>query len=242
MEGTAPPEYRQAWVRGNKLLDTLPSVTYRRINRYLQSVTLRGGAVISDAGGVLDHAYFPTGCVLSLQTVLQDGSAIETANIGSEGAFGLSVASSRRVSLVRGVVRFEGAVIRCPLDALRDEVADELVCHLCMVNSQSILTQVQQNMVCNARHDTTARLCRWLLTMHDRAGRESVGYPQSSLAGILGETRESVALAAQSMQTDGLIIYQRGNLRMVDRAGIERTSCECYALVKKRCEELLPSH
>ena len=242
VENVATPEFRPAWGRRNKLLDMLKSATSRRISPYLQSVPLKRGAVVCEAGGVVNYAYFPTGCVLSLQTVLDNGSAMETANIGSEGAFGLSAILSRRMSFVRSVVRLQGALIRCPLDALRDEVGDKLLCHLCAVNSESILTQVQQNMVCNARHDTTARLCRWLLTMHDRAGRESMGYPQSSLAGILGETHESVALAAQSMQTDGLVICQRGNLRMVDRAGIEQASCECYALVKKRCDELLPSH
>jgi CRP-like cAMP-binding protein len=236
MENVATPEYRQTWVRHNKVLDSLQSATRRRISPYLQAVPLGRGAVVCEAGGVLDYAYFPTGCVLSLQTVLDNGSAMETANIGSEGAFGLSAILSRRMSFVRSVVRLQGALIRCPLDALRDEVGDKLLCHLCAVNSESILTQVQQNMVCNARHDTTARLCRWLLTMHDRAGGESLAYPQTFLAGILGETCQSIALAAQTMQYNGLVTCRRGTIHMVDRAGLEQASCDCYAIVKKRLD------
>jgi len=236
METIATPEYGQAGVPRNKLLDTLLSAVCQRIGPSLQSVTLGLGAVVCEAGGVLDYAYFPTGCVLALQTVLENGSAIETANIGSEGAVGLSAVLSSRVSFVRGVVRLQGPLIRCPLHALRDEAEDEEVRHLCLVNSESMLTQVQQNIVCNARHDTTSRLCRWLLTMHDRSGGESVAYPQTFLAGILDETYAAVALAAQSLQTEGLVAYRRGTLRILDRPGLEQTSCECYAIVKKRLD------
>jgi CRP-like cAMP-binding protein len=222
--------------RRNRILHNLESATCWRISPYLQSVTPGRGAVVFEPGAVLDYAYFPTGCVISLQAVLENDAAIETANIGSEGAFGLSAILSSRVSFVRGVVRLPGALIRCPLDALRDEGADEVVRHLCVVNSESILTQVQQNAVCKARHDTTARLCRWLLTMHDRDGSESVAYPHTFLARILDETSGSVALAAQSLQTDGLVTYRRGTLRMLDRPGLEQASCECYAIVKKRLD------
>jgi CRP-like cAMP-binding protein len=222
--------------RPNKILSTLESVTRRRISPHLQSVMREPGAVLCEPGDVLEYAYFPVGCVLSLQTVLDNGSAIETANIGSEGAFGLSAVLSNRVSSNRGVVLWRGPLIRCPLDALRDEVSDEAVRRLCAVNSELIMTQVQQNMICNSRHDTTARLCRWLLTMHDRTGGECVAYPRTLLADILDETYGSVALAAQSMQTEGLVTYQRGTLCLVDRAGLEQASCECYAIVRKRLD------
>jgi hypothetical protein len=242
MEGTvtlgSPPDL----VQRNRLLDSLESATGRRINPHLQSVTLGRGAVVCEAGGVLGYAYFPTGCVLSLQTVLEDGSAIETANIGGEGAFGLSAVLSSCVSFVRGVVRLQGPLIRCPLDALRREVADDVFRHLFALNSESILTQVQQNLVCNASHGTTARLCRWLLTMQDRAGGESVAYPQAFLAGILGETHESVAGAAQSMQIAGLVTCRRGTIRLIDRPCLEHASCECYAIIKARYDTLLRPH
>jgi CRP-like cAMP-binding protein len=236
VENVATPEFRPIWGPRNKLLDMLQSATSRRISPYLQSVPLKRGAVVCEAGGVINYAYFPTGCVLSLQTVLENGSAIETANLGSEGAFGLSAVLSRRVPFVRSVVRLQGVLIRCPLDALREEVGDKLVCHLCAVNSESISTQVQQNMVCNARHGTAARLCRWLLTMHDRAGGESPAYPQTFFAGILGETYGSVALAAQTLQDDGLVTCRRGTVHLVDRPGLEQASCDCYAVVKRRLD------
>ncbi len=227
---------QKALRRRNRILHNLESATRGRISPYLQSVTPGPGAVVFEPGAILDYAYFPAGCVLSLQAVLENGAAIETANIGSEGAFGLSAILSSQVSFVRGVVRLPGPLIRCPLDALRDEEGDKVVRRLCAVNSESILTQVQQNTVCNARHDTTARLCRWLLTMHDRDGRESVAYTHTFFARILHETSGSVALAAQSLQTDGLVTYRRGTLRMLDRRGLEQASCECYAIVKKRLD------
>jgi CRP-like cAMP-binding protein len=220
----------------NKILNTLESATRGRISPHLQSVMRETGEVVWEQDASVEYAYFPVGSVLSLQTVLENGSAIETANIGNEGAFGLSAVLSNGASFNRGVVRLQGPLLRCPIDALRGEIEDEMVRRLCVVNSESILAQVQQNMVCNVRHDTTARLCRWLLTMHDRTGGECVAYSNSFFAAILDETYGSVALAAESMQTDGLVTYQRGTLRVVDRPGLEQASCECYALVRERAD------
>jgi CRP-like cAMP-binding protein len=241
MEIVTTAGYEKEWRRRNRMLNTLESATRWRISPHLQSVMCERGAVVCEPGIAPEFAYFPVSSVLSLQTVLANGSAIETANIGSEGALGLSAVLSSRMPSNRGVVRLEGALIRCPLDALQNELADKIVRNLCAVNSESILMQVQQNMVCNARHDTTARLCRWLLTVHDRAAGDSVAYPQEFLAEILDETYESVALVAQSMEADGLVSYQRGTVRIVDRPGLEHASCECYAIVKKRYEDLLYS-
>jgi CRP-like cAMP-binding protein len=236
MEIVAKAGREQESCRPNRILNTLESATRGRISPHLQAVMREPGAVLFEPGEALEYAYFPAGSVVSLQTVLENGSAIETANIGNEGAFGLSAALSNRASFDRSVVRLQGRLIRCPLDALRDEMADKVVRHLCAVNSELLLTQVQQNMVCNARHDTAARLCRWLLTMHDRDGGESVAYPHAFFAAILDETSGSIALAAQSMQAGGLVTYQRGTLSMIDRTGLEQASCECYAIVKKRLD------
>lgn len=236
MEIVAQAGRAQASRWPNKILNTLESATRGRISPHLQSVMRETGAVVWEQDAAVEYAYFPVGSVLSLQTVLENGSAIETANIGNEGAIGLSAVLSSGSSVNRGVVRLQGPLLRCPIDALRGEIEDDMVRRLCVANSESILAQAQQNMVCNARHDTAARLCRWLLTMHDRTGGECVAYSNTFFAAILDETHGSVALAAESMQTDGLVTCQRGTLRMVDRPGLEQASCECYALVRKRLD------
>ena len=235
MEKVATPGFQHEGSGRNKLLETLESATRRRISPYLQSVSLELGTVVCQAGAVLDCAYFPVGSVLSLLTVLQSGSAIETANIGSEGAFGLFAVLTSCVSFVRCVIGLQGNMIRCPIDVLREEVShSQGIRDICGLQSESILDQVQQNMVCNAQHDTEERLCRWLLTMQDRAGGEALAYPQSFVAGILGENGQSITLAAQSMQADGLVNYRRGAIQIADRQGLERASCECYAILSKR--------
>ena len=216
----------------NRVLDALKAATSHRISPHLQSVMRERGAVVCESEGFLDYAYFPAGSVLSLLTVLDSGSVVETANVGTEGAFGLSAALSSSAPFVRCLVQLAGALIRCPIGVLQEEVERSAAARdICGSYSESILMQVQQNMVCNGCHDMTERLCRWLLMMHDRAGREVLAYPQSFFADIMGEDRQSVMRAAESMQADELITYRRGAIQIVDRSGLEKASCECYAIL-----------
>jgi len=226
--------------RGNRLLGAMEDASLSRIVPHLESVVLKLGDVVCEAGGVLKHAYFPQGVVLSLLTVLENGSAIETANIGREGAFGLFAAMYSRVSFNRCLVQFEGGMVRCPIDFLQLEFEhSEHVRNLFVSYSETLLSQVQQTVACNALHSTEERMCRWLLMMHDRAGGEALPYTHEFLSHMLGANRKSVTLAAQSLQTAGLISYQRGKIRVVDRAGLEQASCECYAIVKERFDAFL---
>jgi CRP-like cAMP-binding protein len=198
--------------------------------------------VICEAGGLLEHAYFPEGGVLSLLTVLENGSAIETANIGREGAFGLFAAMYSRVSFNRCIVQMEAPIVRCPIEVLHAEFkGSEHVRDLFVSYSETLLSQVQQTVACNALHSTEERMCRWLLMMHDRAEGEFLTYTHEFLAHILGANRKSVTLAAQSMQTAGLISYRRGTIQVVDRVGLEKASCECYAVVTQRFDAFLTS-
>jgi CRP-like cAMP-binding protein len=225
--------------RGNRLLGAMESASLSRITPHLEPVVLKLGDVVCEAGGVLKHAYFPQGTVLSLLTVLENGSAIETANIGREGAFGLFAAMYSRVSFNRCLVQFEGG-LRCPIDFLQSEfMHSEHVRNLFVSYSETLLSQVQQTVACNALHSTEERMCRWLLMMHDRAEGEALPYTHEFLSHMLGANRKSVTLAAQSLQTAGLISYQRGRIQVVNRAGLEQASCECYAIVRERFEAFL---
>ena len=224
----------------NQLLRALDLAARERLKPHLRRVDLKLGTVVCDAGAFLDHAYFPEGAVLSLLTVLENGSAIETANIGREGAFGLFAAMYSRTSFNRCIVQLQGPMVRCPIEALRSEFdRSDQVRDLFVSYSETLLSQVQQTVACNALHGTEERMCRWLLMMHDRAGGETLTYTHEFLAQILGANRKSITLGAQSMQKAGLISYRRGTMQVLDRAGLEAASCECYAVVKARFDLFL---
>jgi CRP-like cAMP-binding protein len=226
--------------RNNRLLGALETASRKRIDPYLEPITLDLGAVVCEAGGLLKHAYFPQGAVLSLLTVLENGSAIETANIGREGAFGLFAAMYSRTSFNRCLVQLEGDMLRCPIEVLQSEFKhSEHVRDLFVSYSETLLSQVQQTVACNAMHSTEEKMCRWLLMMHDRAEGEVLAYTHEFLSHMLGANRKSVTLAAQSMQTAGLISYRRGKIQILDRAGLENSSCECYAIVRERFDAFL---
>jgi CRP-like cAMP-binding protein len=226
--------------RGNRLLNALEPASRKRIEPHLESVALKLGAVVCEAGGLLKHAYFPHGTVLSLLTVLVDGSAIETANIGREGAFGIFAAMYSRVSFNRCLVQLEGGMVRCPIELLQSEFrCSEHVRNLFVSYSETQLSQVQQTVACNAKHTTEQKMCRWLLMMHDRTDGDVLTYTHEVLSQMLGANRKSVTLAAQSMQAAGLISYLRGRIQILDRPGLETASCECYAIVKERFDAFL---
>jgi CRP-like cAMP-binding protein len=233
-----PP--RNHGTQSNRLLGALQSASRQRIDPHLEPITLKLGATVCEAGGILKHAYFPEGSVLSLLTVLENGAAIETANIGREGAFGLFAAMYSRVSFNRCIVQLEGPMVRCPIELLQSEFkTSEHVRDLFVSYSETLLSQVQQTVACNALHTTEERMCRWLLMMHDRAQGEPLTYTHEFLAHILGANRKSVTLAAQSLQAAGLITYRRGNMQVLDRTGLEKASCECYAIVRERFDAFL---
>lgn len=222
------------------MLGALEPEIRKLIDPYLRLVTFKLGKVVCEAGGVLDHVYFPEGSVLSLLTVLESGSAIETANIGREGAFGLFAALYSRVSFNRCLVQMEGPALRCPIEPLLQAFTNSAqVRNLFVSYSETLLSQVQQTVACNAMHTTEERMCRWLLMMHDRAEGERLTYTHEFLSHILGSSRRSVTIAAQSMQNAGLISYHRGTIQVVDRPGLEKASCECYAIVKERFDAFL---
>jgi CRP-like cAMP-binding protein len=226
--------------QSNRLLGALEIATRERIEPHLEPITLKLGAIVCDAGGLLKHAYFPEGAVLSLLTVLENGSAIETANIGREGAFGIFAAMYSRVSFNRCLIQLEGGMVRCPIELLQSEFKQrEHVRDLFVSYSETLLSQVQQTVACNALHTTEERMCRWLLMMHDRAEGEALSYTHEFLSHMLGANRKSVTLAAQSLQTAGLISYRRGTIQVLDRRGLEKAACECYAIVRERFDAFL---
>jgi len=240
LDNFAMAEVQRDRERSNRLLGALEAVSRKRIDPHLEPIKLKLGVVVCEAGGLLEHAYFTQGAVLSLLTVLENGSAIETANIGPEGAFGLFAAMYSRVSFNRCLVQLEGDMVRCPIELLQSEFKrTEYVRDLLVSYSETLLSQVQQSVACNAMHSTEEKMCRWLLMMHDRAEGEALPYTHDFLSHMLGANRKSVTLAARSLQTAGLISYRRGRIQVLDRPGLEKASCECYAVVKERFDAFL---
>jgi CRP-like cAMP-binding protein len=226
--------------RHNQLLNAFEPASLSRILPRLEPVTMKLGAVVCEAGALLQHAYFPSGCVLSLLTVLESGDAIETSNIGREGAFGLFAAMYSRVSFNRCIVKLEGPMDRLKIDYLEDEFnRSSQIRNLLVSYSETLLSQVQQTVACNSMHTVGERMCRWLLMMDDRAQGESLTFTHEFLADIMGVNRKSISVAAYVLQRLGLIEYRRGLMQVLDREGLERASCECYDIVKARFQAFL---
>ncbi len=224
----------------NQLLGALEEDVRQRLASALSPVELKLGHVVCEAGGLMEHAYFPQGAVLSLLTVMEDGSAIETANVGREGAFGIFAAMYSRVSFNRCIVQLAGPMVRCSIAALEREFSRSTnVRNLLVSYSETLLSQIQQTVGCNALHTVEERMCRWLLMMDDRAEGATMTYTQQFLAEIMGVNRTSASLAAQSLQDQGLIAYRRGKMQVMRRAEMEEASCECYAVVKRRFDAFL---
>ena len=212
----------------------------KRIDPYLEQVTFKFGDVVCEAGALLQHAYFPEGAGLSLRTGLESGDAIETANIGREGAFGLFAAMYSRESFNRCLVQLEGPMLRCKIELLQAEFDQSPhIRDLFVSYSETLLSQVQQTAACNTAHSVQERICRWLLMMHDRSGGGGLTYTHQFLADMMGVNRKSVTVAAQSMQAAGLINYHRGIIDILDRRGLEAAACECYATVRQRFDTFL---
>jgi CRP-like cAMP-binding protein len=227
-------------VHKNQLFGAFPKDVQSRMSAYIRPVDFKLGTTVCEAGGLLKHAYFPQGSVLSLLTVLENGSEIECANIGREGAFGLFSAMYSRVSFNRCTVQLEGPMVRCEIEPLQEEFHKSAHMQDLFVSySETLLSQIMQTVACNSLHSVEERLGRWLLMMYDRAEGEKLTYTHEFLARMMGANRTSVTHAAQSLQNAGLIDYRRGMMQVLDRVGLEAASCECYAIVRKRFDAFL---
>jgi CRP-like cAMP-binding protein len=220
---------------GNRLVGAFEPASLARIEPYFEKVDLRLGALVCEAGDILEHAYFPSGAVLSLLTVLENGKAIETANIGREGAFGLFAAMYSGTSFNRCLVQLEGGLFRVPITFLQKEFeGSSHVRNLLVSYSEMLLAQIQQTVACNSMHSTQERMARWLLMMHDRADSKELAYTHEFLAAMMGTSRKAVTLAAQALRRAGLIEYRRRKMQVLDGPGLEAAACECYDIVMQR--------
>jgi CRP-like cAMP-binding protein len=199
------------------------------------------GDVLYESGANLRNVYFPTTAIVSLLYMLADGASAEIAVVGNEGMIGVSLFMGGETTTNRAVVQSAGHAYRLPSQLLKDEFtrAGPLQ-HLLLRFTQALITQMAQTAVCNRHHSVDQQLCRWLLLSLDRLASNDLVMTQELIANMLGVRREGVTEAAGNLQQAGLIRYSRGHITVLDRAGLEARSCECYAVVKTETDRLLP--
>ena len=207
----------------------------------LESVDLRLGEVLHESSATLSHVYFPTSAIVSLLYVMENGAAAEIAVVGDDGIVGVSVFMGGGSTTSRAVVQSAGHAFRLKAQNLMDEFnRNGPVLHLLLRYTQALITQMAQTAVCNRHHSLDQQLCRWLLLSLDRLKGSDLLMTQELIANMLGVRREGVTEAATKLQQDGLIRYTRGHIRVLDRVGLEQRTCECYAVVRREYERLLP--
>jgi CRP-like cAMP-binding protein len=233
-------------LRQNKLLDILPDAEWLRWEPYLEPVDMPLGKVLYESGSRVEHVYFPTTSIVSLLYVMEDGASAEIAVVGHEGIVGISLFMGGTSTPSRALVQSAGSGFKLKADILLLEFNRAgLVMHLLLRYTQALITQMSQTAVCNRHHSLDQQLCRWLLLSLDRLHTQELVMTQELIANMLGVRREGVTEAAGHLQSAGLIEYRRGHITVLDRAGLEQRTCECYAVVKKEYDRLLsdsPTH
>ena len=225
----------------NHLLAALPAPDYARLLPDLEPIAMPLGWVVYESGGQIGYVYFPTTSIVSLLYVIENGASAEIAIAGSEGLVGISLFMGGESTPSRAVVQSAGEGYRVKASVLKKEFAlgGELQ-HLALRYTQALITQMAQTAVCNRHHTLDQQLCRWLLLSMDRLPGNGLKMTQELIANMLGVRREGVTVAAGDLQAAGLIHYSRGHIIILDRAGLEQRVCECYAVVKKEFDRLLP--
>ena len=228
--------------RSNQLLGALPAAEWQRWLPQLEAVEMPLGQVLYESGSTLSHVYFPTSSIVSLLYVMEDGASAEIAVVGNEGVVGISIFMGGESTTSRAVVQSAGKGWRLAAQAIKEEFNRAgPVLHLLLRYTQALITQMAQTAVCNRHHSLDQQLCRWLLLSLDRLQGSELVMTQELIANMLGVRREGVTESALKLQRAGLIRYARGRISVLDRQGLEQRSCECYAVVKKEYDRLLPN-
>lgn len=225
----------------NRLLAALPTTEMQRLLPMLEPVDLPLGRVLYESGMKLSHVYFPTTAIVSLLYVMDNGASAEIAVVGPEGLVGISLFMGGDTTPSRAIVQSAGYGFRLKADAIKEEFNRAgPVLQLLLRYTQALITQMAQTAVCNRHHSLDQQLCRWLLLSLDRLTGDEIVMTHELIANMLGVRREGVTEAALKPQAAGLISYARGHISVLNRPGLEQRTCECYAVVKKEYDRLLP--
>ena len=224
----------------NHLLAALPAAELARLAANLELVAMPLGEMLHEPGEQLQHGYFPTTSIVSLQHVLESGASAESAGVGNEGVVGISLFMGGDTMASSAVVQTSGHAFRMARGTLKQEFDRSGVLQALLLRyTQALMTQMSQTAVCNRHHEVEQQLCRWLLMTLDRVPSGQFVITQELVASMLGVRREGITEAAGRLQHAGLIRNRRGHIAVLDRAGLETRACECYAVVKKELSRLL---
>jgi len=225
----------------NRILAALPATDYDRLLPDLEFVPLPLGWTMSESGDHVNFLHFPTTGIVSLIYALEDGSSSEIALVGNEGMVGISIFMGGESMPSNTVVQSVGTAYRLSRKIMRREFAlGGKLQHLALLYTQALIAQTSQTAVCNQHHSIEQQLCRWLLMSADRLHQDDLVITQELIANLLGVRRESITQTASKLKKSGLIAYARGHMTIVDRPGLEKHACECYATVKTEYDRLLP--
>jgi CRP-like cAMP-binding protein len=226
----------------NRLLASLPADDFSLLAPHLVTVDLDRGRLLYDPGDRIETVYFPHDGVISLMTLMENGAAIESATIGSEGALGLHAAVAPRTSMSRAIVQTPVKASRIGAHHLHEAWERSVrLRELVERHSEALFGHALQSVGCNALHSVEARFCRWLLACHDRISTDTIALTQEFLADMLGVQRTTVTAVARGLQEKGVIRYRRGVVDIIDRASLEALACECYDVIRRNYERLMPA-
>jgi CRP-like cAMP-binding protein len=223
----------------NHILSALPTEEFAALSPYLEPVVLPLGQMLYEPGSAQRYAYFPTTAIASLHYVTMSGASAETAGVGNEGMVGVSIFMGGNTTCSSAVVQTAGHAFRMERSWLKQEFSRGGVLQgLLLRYTQALMTQMAQAAACNRHHSVEQQLCRWLLLTLDRLPGQELVMTQELVASMLGVRRESVTESAGQLQTAGYIRYRRGHISVLNRAGLERHTCECYGVVKAELNRL----
>lgn len=225
----------------NGLLAALPAQDLANILPHLEPVTLAQRSLLFEPNQPITHVYFPDTAVVSLINLLDVGGTVEVGTVGCEGIAGLPAFLHGTVSSSRAVVQIPGTALRCEEQPFARLAAAPSELHRLLLRyTLAFLTQVAQTAACNAAHLVQERCARWLLMTHDRVAGDQFPLTHEFLAFMLGVRRAGVTTAMRALQDAGMVDYTRGRIAILDRAALEGASCECYRVVRRHFDQLLP--
>ena len=224
----------------NRILNALTPFEFESLSRHLEPVSLCSGEVLCRPEQPVTHVYFPTRGTVSLISSFEDGDTVEVGMVGNEGMFGVSVFLGSVTTPLWAQVQLPGKGLRMRADVLRGEFRKGgQLQDLLLRYTQAFITQIAQTAACYRAHKLEGRLAKWLLMCADRSQSEELSLTHEFIATMLGTRRPGVTETACQLKETGLINYKRGSVKIVDRAGLEAVSCECYPLVKKEFTRII---
>lgn len=221
----------------NRLLAALDPADLALLSPHIKRSHLKQGVVLQEAGDPIETVYFPESGMISLLAVMEAGNGVETATIGREGAVGVMAGLGGRNATGRAVVQLEGEFSRIGVGQFQSAMGQSSALRKLLARyNDAQVTLVYQVAGCNALHQVSTRLCRWLLQTHDRSDGDIIPLTHEFLSEMLGVQRTTVTMLARELQELGLINYRRGRIEVVNRHGLEQRACECYETARRKID------